>query len=453
MSNILIGVSGGIAAYKTPALARIFIKAGHSVRFMMTEEAARFIGPLTLAAVSGRRVSFSGGEEDSPVSHIELAKWADLCLVAPATANTIGKYASGVADSPFLSVLLALGCPVAFAPAMNCNMLSHPAVRSNIERIKSWGAHIIEPDEGDLACGDTGKGRMKDPEKIADAVLNILGERPVESVAPEMSAGDTEPETPEADGDKVKDILEEFGGRTLEEYLDNDETEEESLEGFAAGRPLEGLKILVTAGPTREYIDPVRYISNRSSGKMGYAVAHAALDMGADVTLVSGETGLVSRVPDTVIAVSGRDMAEAVEKRVSEYDILIMAAAVADYAPESAAPEKIKKEGERLSLELVKTKDILKEASLNKKEGQIFIGFAAETEDLEKNALKKLFEKNLDIIVANDVSRKDIGFDSDFNDVKLFFRDGKVSETGKRSKKDIAGIIVTEGAILAGGGK
>ena len=440
MSNILIGVSGGIAAYKIPALARIFIKAGHSVRFMMTDEAIKFIGPVTLVAISGKSVFYSGADSETPISHIELAKWADLCLIAPATANTIGKYASGIADSPFLSVLLALKCPLVFAPAMNCNMFSHPAVQANIEKIKSWGAHIIEPDDGDLACGDVGKGRMKEPEEIAQAVFDILGGNSA-----------CEKEQP----DKVKDILKEFGERTLEEYLDNDEAaEEDSLEGFSAagGKPLEGLKILVTAGPTREYIDPVRYISNRSSGKMGYAIAHVALDLGADVTLISGETGLPSRVPDTISVVSSDDMASAVEKRVSGCDILIMAAAVADYAPGNIAEEKIKKDSETLNLELKKTRDILKEVSSHKKEGQVFIGFAAETENLEQNALKKLQEKNLDIIVANDVSRKDIGFDSDFNDVKLFFSDGKITETGKRSKKDIAGIILTEGAILSSGG-
>lgn len=440
MSNILIGVSGGIAAYKIPALARIFIKAGHSVRFMMTDEAIKFIGPVTLAAISGKSVFYSGADSETPISHIELAKWADLCLIAPATANTIGKYASGIADSPFLSVLLALKCPLVVAPAMNCNMFSHPAVQANIEKIKSWGAHIIEPNDGDLACGDVGKGRMKEPEEIARAVFDILGGNSV-----------CEKDQP----DKVKDILKEFGERTLEAYLDNDEAaEEDSLEGFSAagGKPLEGLKILVTAGPTREYIDPVRYISNRSSGKMGYAIAHVALDLGADVTLISGETGLSSRVPDTVSVVSSDDMASAVEKRVFGCDILIMAAAVADYAPGNIAEEKIKKDSETLNLELKKTRDILKEVSSHKKEGQIFIGFAAETENLEQNALKKLQEKKLDIIVANDVSRKDIGFDSDFNDVKLFFSDGKITETGKRSKKDIAGIILTEGAILSSGG-
>ena len=446
MSNILIGVTGGIAAYKVPVIARLLIKKGHSVKFMMTQEALKFIGHTSLAAISGNKVSYPENYEDDSIDHIKLAKWADICLIAPATANTIGKYASGIADSSFLATLLALTCPLVMAPAMNCKMFSHPAVSGNINKIKSWGTYIIEPDDGFLACGDNGKGRMREPEYIAEFVCGILDGNN-KNVAVEQNTNICN-----TDSEKIKCMVENFNKSSLEEYLDNDEGEETLLEGLGYSKPLEGVKFLITAGPTKEYIDPVRYISNKSSGKMGYALAHAALELGADVVLISGETNLVSKVPDTVYAVSCSDMAEAVQQRISQCDILIMAAAVSDYSPANIATEKIKKTDNVLRLDLVKNIDILKQSAENKRDGQIFIGFAAETENLEANAQKKLAEKKLDLVVANDVSRDDIGFDSDYNEVKLFFRDGKITETGKRLKKDIARIIVTESAILLKGG-
>lgn len=401
MSNILIGVTGGIAAYKVPVIARLLQQEGHNVKFMMTENATKFIGYTTLEAISGNKVYYPKVDDDYIMSHIELSNWADLCLVAPATANTIGKYASGIADSSFLSALLALKCPLVFAPAMNCNMLNHIAVTDNINKIKSWGVHIIEPDSGYLACGDTGKGRLKDPEEIVNELRNILSHNSI-------------------DNSKINNEYSEI---------------------------LKNIKIIVTAGPTKEYIDPVRFLTNRSSGKMGYAIADAAYDMGANVTLISGETNLSSKA-EVIKITTCSDMLNEIQDRIDDCDILIMAAAVADYRPKHYSEEKIKKSDDVLSIEIVKNIDILKELSINKRDNQIFIGFAAETENLQHNALKKLKEKNLDLIVANDVSKSDIGFDSDYNDVKLYFKNGNISDTGKKLKSDIAKIIVTESAIL-----
>lgn len=406
MSNILIGVTGGIAAYKTPIIARLLQKQGHNVKFMMTENATKFIGYVTLEAISKSKVYQPFNEDNFIMSHIELSNWADICIVAPATANTIGKFASGIADSSFLSTLMALKCPLVFAPAMNCNMLEHIAVKENIKKITSWGVSIIEPDIGELACGDTGKGRMADPEIIVERINNILLKKDNN-----ISNGYQ---------DIPKDIL-------------------------------NGVNIIVTAGPTKEYIDPVRFITNRSSGKMGYAIAEVAYNMGANVTLITGETSLKSNVKNIIQISTCSDMLDTLSTHINNCDILIMAAAIADYKPKSYSEEKIKKTDDTLTIELTKNIDILKELSKSKKDNQIFVGFAAETENLQSNAIKKLKEKNLDLIVANDVSRNDIGFDSDYNEAKLYFKDGNISETGRKLKTDIAKIIVTESAILLNG--
>ncbi len=403
MSNILIGVTGGIAAYKTPIIARLLQKQGHNIKFMMTENATKFIGYLTLEAISKSKVYQPLNEDNFIMSHIELSNWADICIVAPATANTIGKFASGIADSSFLSTLMALKCPLVFAPAMNCNMLEHIAVKENIKKIMSWGVTIIEPDIGELACGDTGKGRMANPEIIIEKINNILSKNDNDIF------------------DGYKDIPKDI---------------------------LNGVNIIVTAGPTKEYIDPVRFITNRSSGKMGYAIADVAYNMGANVTLITGETSFKSNIKNVIHISTCSDMINSISKHIDNCDILIMAAAIADYKPKVYSKEKIKKTDNSLTIEFIKNTDILKELSKNKKKNQIFIGFAAETEDLQSNALKKLKEKNLDLIVANDVSRNDIGFDSDYNEVKLYFKDGNIRETGRKLKIDIAKIIVTESAIL-----
>lgn len=398
MSNILLGVSGGIAAYKSAYLARLFVKDGHNVRVIMTKKAESFIGSVTFEALTGNPV-LRDDYQPRPISHIEYAQWADVCVIAPATANIIGKINMGIADDELTSSILALSCPLIIVPAMNCNMYNNIAVKKNIADLKERGVLIIEPDSGLLACGDTGIGKMKEPEDIAEVVYNIL------------SGGSSE-------------II----------------NEEQDI--------LKGLNILVTAGPTREYLDPVRYITNRSSGKMGYAIAEAAKSMGANVRLISGDVNIKSELPDIHKAVSADDMYEAVMKFYYDADIIIMAAAVADYKPAQINDIKIKKSGETMTVELIKTKDILADMGKLKRDNQVLVGFAAETDNMETYAKKKLADKNADIIAANDVSRKDIGFDADNNEMTLFFKDGRVSSTGFRSKSDTAKIILTESAIL-----
>ncbi len=398
MSNILLGVTGGIAAYKSASLVRLFVKAGHNVKVMMTSEAERFIGSLTLEALSNNKV-MTNSEAPSAIGHIDYASWADICVVAPATANIIGKMASGIADEAVSTTLLAVSCPIVIAPAMNTNMYENNAVQSNLLKLKSWGINVVEPNDGELACGITGKGRMSEPEEIESFVYNILSSEYVK------------------EADVISDVL-------------------------------SGVKILISAGGTREYIDPVRYITNKSSGKMGYALARQAKNMGADVTLVSGVTNINKPDCNVIDVETTEEMFDAVTSKAKDYDIIIMAAAVADYTPEQKSDIKIKKSDENISISLTKTKDILKHLGSTKRDNQILVGFAAETNNVEENAKKKLSNKNADIIVANDVSRSDIGFNSDDNMVTLYFRDGSETNTSKHTKDCIAQIILTESAIL-----
>ncbi|MDE7169194.1 MAG: bifunctional phosphopantothenoylcysteine decarboxylase/phosphopantothenate--cysteine ligase CoaBC, partial [Mucispirillum sp.] len=323
MSNILLGVSGGIAAYKSAYLARLFVKDGHNVRVIMTKKAESFIGSVTFEALTGNPVLRDDYQPRS-ISHIEYAQWADICVIAPATANIIGKINMGIADDELTSSILALSCPLIIAPAMNCNMYNNIAVKKNIADLKENGVFIIEPDSGLLACGDIGTGKMKEPEDIAEVVYNIL------------SGGNPE-------------II----------------NEEQDI--------LKGLNILVTAGPTREYLDPVRYITNRSSGKMGYAIAETAKSMGASVRLISGDVNIKSELPDIHKAVSADDMYEAVMKFYHDADIIIMAAAVADYKPAQINDIKIKKSGETMTVELIKTKDILADMGRLKRDNQVLV--------------------------------------------------------------------------------
>ncbi|MGB9731502.1 MULTISPECIES: bifunctional phosphopantothenoylcysteine decarboxylase/phosphopantothenate--cysteine ligase CoaBC [Calditerrivibrio] len=388
MSNILIGITGGIAAYKIPQLCRHFLLNGHNVKVIMTENAAKFISPLTFESLTGNRVYIDDFEiyiEPENIKHISLSEWADIFIIAPASANTIGKMANGIADNLLTSSILAYDSakPIVVAPAMNSKMYKNKIFQRNLEVLKENGFHIIEPITGILACKDEGVGKMVEPEDIYLYCKQFL---------------------------KKSDML-------------------------------KGKRVLVTAGPTIEHIDPVRFISNRSSGKMGFAIAESAFENGADVTLISGPTLLKTFVQKKEVS-SADEMYWEVMNRINDIDILIMAAAVADYKVENYSEEKIKKSSENLTLKLVKNKDILKEASKFKRDNQIFVGFAAESHNVEKNAINKMKEKKLDLIVANDISRKDIGFDSNDNEVNIYFNSGDKIKIDKMDKKKVADKII-----------
>lgn len=395
--NVLLGVTGGIAAYKAAEIVRSLKKLGVQVQVVMTENAQHFITPLTLEILSQNRVITSmfpslGGnqstnyEEAAEIDHIAVAQRADVLLIAPATANIIGKLANGICDNMLTTIAIATKAPVILAPAMNCNMYEHPVVQNNLEKLKLIGYHVIEPDAGFLACQMEGKGRLPDPEVIIRYVTNF----------------------------------------------------------FRSQRRLFGKKILVTAGPTREAIDPVRFISNRSSGRMGYAIARVAQQWGADVFLISGPSSLA--VPQGVHLTrveTAEEMREVVLKYFSDMDIVIKAAAVADYRVKDIQDQKIKKKDGTLILEFEKTPDILEELGRMKK-NQILIGFAAETQNLLVYAEEKLRKKNLDLVVVNDVSRKDAGFEVETNAVHIVHRDGRANSYPVMPKEKVAEIILEE---------
>ena len=379
--TIVLGITGGIAAYKAAELARLLIKAGSNVHVVMTKGAAEFVTPLTFQVLSKNPVHtemFSLTQE-AEVGHISLADRADLFVIAPATANILGKIANGIADDLLTTSIMATRAPVLFAPAMNCNMYENSIVKGNMNKLKSYDYHFIDAETGELACGYEGKGRMAEP----------------------------------------SDILEE-------------------IETILSPKDLEGERILVTAGPTFETIDPVRFIGNRSSGKMGYALARMAIRRGADVTLISGPSSLKPPRGVRFISVeSAAEMRKAVMTNLKDATTAIMAAAVGDYTPVKAASSKMKKGKEPLSLELEKTLDILLE--IGKKKGKrLLIGFAAETENLMANAKKKLKEKNLDLIVANNVKEPGAGFGVDTNIVTIIDKKGNIEELPKMSKEEVA---------------
>ncbi len=398
MSNILVGVTGGIACYKSAYLVREFIKAGHNVKVMMTKNAESFVGHTTFEALSQNSV-LRDGYPVSFISHIDFAAWADICIIAPCSANTIGKINAGIADNELLSTVIALRCPLVIAPAMNTHMYRNKVVQSNINSLKEKGVFVIDAESGVLACNEEGMGKMAEPAVIAKKVINILNT-----------------------------------GSDTSLNIEND--------------LMQGLKVLITAGPTKEYIDPVRYITNRSSGKMGYALAEEAYKMGADVTLISGEVNIASELKNIEYVVSAEDMYNSFLNHYNKADIIIMAAAVSDYTLTEVFNNKIKKNSDTLDLKLTKTKDILSYAGSNKKAGQVVAGFAAETNNIEEYAKSKLEKKKADIIAANDVSRDDIGFNSDNNEMTLYFANGDIKHTGMQSKNEIAKIILTECAIL-----
>jgi phosphopantothenoylcysteine decarboxylase / phosphopantothenate---cysteine ligase len=398
--RITLGVTGGVAAYKAAELVRLLQKDGFSVQVVMTRGAREFITPLTFAALSGQKVitdlfgDSSGGEAnlESAIEHIAVAQRTDLLLVAPATADILAKFARGIADDFLTTLYLASTAPVVMAPAMNVNMWNHLATQENVERLRARGVKIVDPDEGYLACGMTGAGRLASQSSIVAAVRETLKAR----------------------------------------------------------RHLDGETVLITAGPTREDLDPVRYISNRSSGKMGYAVAEAAARRGAKVILVSGPVSLdIPAGVERVDVRTAKEMHHAVAERIASASIAILAAAVADYRPMELHTEKIKKNDAALTISLEPTTDILAEVARNKGQ-KIVVGFAAETDHVAENARKKLSVKNADLIVANDVTAEGAGFDQDTNIVTLFSRDGRDLALPKLTKSEVAQRILDEVLRLRG---
>ncbi|WP_102692713.1 bifunctional phosphopantothenoylcysteine decarboxylase/phosphopantothenate--cysteine ligase CoaBC [Rummeliibacillus pycnus] len=381
--NILLCVSGGIAVYKAVALVSKLSQAGAHVKVIMTESATRFVNPLSFQVMSKNEVYIDTfDEKDSAViAHIDLADWADLIIVAPATANVIGKLANGIADDMVTTTILAATSKVWIAPAMNVHMYEHPAVKRNIARLASDGYEFIEPEEGFLACGYVGKGRLEEPEKIVSLVETFF--------------------------------------------------EPENL-------PLQGKRVVISAGPTRERIDPVRYLTNFSSGKMGYAMATAAQKLGAETILVSGPVSLTPPVGVKVISVeSAEDMLQAILKEYDHADIVVKTAAVADYRPKNQLSQKMKKQAGDSIIELERTTDILLTLGERKKQ-QLLIGFAAETNDVLNYAKGKLEKKNADYIVANDVSKSDRGFGTDTNTVTLVGKDDFQQSFDHLPKEELA---------------
>lgn len=386
--HIVIGITGGIAAYKSLFLIRLFKSHGYEVRVVATQHALQFVTPLTIETLSQNKLysDLFDPTEHRDVQHISTAEWADCVIVAPATANIIGKYACGIADDALSTLLLAARQPIFIAPAMNDRMYAEPTVQLNIQLLKEKGCHIIEPQNGFLACGTTGNGRMEEPEKIF-TVVN---------------------------------------------------------QHFQSKQILSDKKVMITAGPTYEPIDPVRFIGNHSSGLMGFCLAEAAADAGAEVTLVSGPTALSTHHPliHRVDVTTAEQMYQQCMKVAEQQDIMIMSAAVADYTPAETAPEKIKKTASELDIRLVKTKDILASIGKQKRDDQFLVGFALETENEKENALKKLHTKNADLIVLNSLRTKGAGFRTQTNKVLMITRDEQTFESELKDKKDIASDII-----------
>lgn len=386
--HIILGISGGIAAYKSAMLLRLFVKAGAEVQVVMTPNGKEFITPVTLSALSGKPVisEFFTANTGEWHSHVDLGLWADAMVIAPATASTLAKMATGVADNMLITTYLSAKAPVFVAPAMDLDMMAHPTTTRNLATLKADGVHIIEPATGELASHLTGRGRMEEPEKIAEA-------------------------------------LDAFFGRQ---------------------QSLRGRKVLITAGPTYERIDPVRFIGNFSSGKMGYALAAEAARRGASVVLVSGPSALPDPAGDvtTIRIESAREMLAACEEHFADSDITIMSAAVADYAPAHPRDRKIKREHEGVPvMELVKNPDIAATLGARKRPGQILTGFALETDNEMANARQKLARKNLDMIVLNSLADKGAGFGTDTNKVSIITADA-VTEVPLKSKTEVAGDIL-----------
>lgn len=386
--KIILGITGGIAAYKSAALTSLLIKSGADVQVIMTEHAREFIAPLTFEALTNRRCltdTFDRNHEYS-TEHVALAKEADAVLIAPATANVIAKIAHGVADDMLTTTVLACDCPKIIAPAMNTRMYENPATRENMDTLKRYGMTVIEAASGRLACGDVGAGKMPEPEELLQYVLMAC----------------------------------------------------------ACEKDMTGKRVLVTAGPTRELLDPVRYITNHSTGKMGYSIAKLCALRGAEVTLVSGKTSLTPPMfVEVVPVVTAEDMFREVTARSAGMDIIIKAAAVADYRPKNVSDEKMKKSDGEMTLKLERTKDILGYLGSNKREGQFLCGFAMETQNLLENAKEKLARKNADMIVANNLKIQGAGFGTDTNVVTIITEDG-IQALELMSKEQVSGHILNE---------
>ena len=380
--TILLGVTGGIAAYKSASLASRLVKAGAEVRVIMTEHATNFINPITFETLTGHKCITDTFDRnfEFQVEHVSLAKKADVIMVAPATANIIAKLAHGLADDMLTTTILASHAPKLIAPAMNTGMYENPVTQDNLALLKKYGMKVIEPAAGHLACGDEGKGKMPEPEILYEHILRSC----------------------------------------------------------ACKQDMKGLKVLVTAGPTQEAVDPVRFLTNHSSGRMGYSIAKACMLRGADVTLVTGRTALTPPLfVDVVPVVSAKDMYDAVISRSNEMDIIIKAAAVADYRPVHVAEEKVKKSDSSFSLELERTDDILKYLGEHKKSGQFLCGFSMETENMLENSRKKLEKKHLDMIAANNLKVPGAGFETTTNIITIITPDS-VKELELMSKDDAA---------------
>ena len=399
--NIALGVSGGIAAYKAVEVLRGLQRAGCTVRVAMTARACEFIQPLTFRALSGSHVIVDDYAPDNPdpIAHITFSQTVDLLIVAPATANIIAKFANGVADDFLTSTYLACSAPVLLAPAMNTTMWEHPATQRNLQQLRADGVHIIEPDAGEMACGTIGPGRLSEPERIVAAALEILKAR----------------------GSK---------------------------------QDLTGERLLITVGATREEIDPVRFISNRSSGKMGFALAEAARNRGAEVTVIAGITTVAAPAGVKIVqALSAEEMSEAVARESVNSSVFIGAAAVADYRPAQRADQKIKKSDDAITLTLERTPDVLSQVAASRSNGMLVIGFAAETENLVANAKQKLRTKNLDAIIANDVTKEGSGFDSAMNAITIITKDeAHPIELPLMSKVEAADRILDVIVTLRSGG-
>jgi phosphopantothenoylcysteine decarboxylase/phosphopantothenate--cysteine ligase len=391
--NIALGVCGGIAAYKAVEVLRGLQRAGCTVRVAMTKRACEFVQPLTFRALSGSHVVVDDYAPDNPdpIAHITFSQTADLLIVAPATANIIAKFANGVADDFLSSTYLACSAPVLVAPAMNTTMWEHPATQRNLERLRADGVHIMEPDAGEMACGTIGPGRLSEPERIVAAALEIL----------------------------------------------------KGVEGSSVAQDLSGERFLITVGATREEIDPVRFISNRSSGRMGFALAEAALKRGGEVVVVAGTTTVSPPAGVKIVkALSAEEMAQAVAQESAHASVFIGAAAIADYRPAQKAAQKIKKSEESITLTLERTPDVLSQVAASRTNGMLVIGFAAETENVVENAREKLRNKKLDAIVANDVTRADSGFDAATNAITIITKENDPIELPVMSKSEAADRIL-----------
>lgn len=386
--KIIVGVSGSIAAYKSAILVRLLVKAGAEVKVIMTPSAKDFVTPLTLSTLSKNPVlsEFVNDEQGSWNNHVNLGLWADALVIAPASANTLGKMANGLCDNLLVGVYLSARCPIFFAPAMDLDMLQHPSTKNNTEKLLSWGNQQIKPTYGDLASGLIGNGRMAEPEEIVS-------------------------------------------------FLENH---------FSKSKELKGKKALVTAGPTYEALDPVRFIGNNSSGKMGFAIAEELANQGAEVELVSGPTHLSMNHAGVKLThvVSAEEMFNACTSRFAFSNITVLSAAVADYKPAQKAEQKIKKSSDQMIVELTKTHDIAAELGKLKKSDQFIVGFALETENEKANAQKKIISKNFDLIVLNSLSDKGAGFGYDTNKIAILDKNGGVKEFNLKSKKEVAKDIV-----------